>query len=80
MILPLYIFTIVFVAGPLLYVVALSFATANEGYGVTWSFTTENYTRILEPVYLKTFIQSFQLALTSTVLMHTVGIGKNADV
>ena len=73
MILPLYLFTIVFVAGPLIYVVALSFATANEGYGVTWSLTTANYTRILEPVYMKTFVQSFQLALTSTVLNCLIG-------
>ena len=33
--LPLFLFTVVFVAGPLIYMVALSFATNNEGYGVT---------------------------------------------
>ena len=43
--LPLFLFTIVFVAAPLIYMVALSLATNNEGYGVTWSFTLENYTR-----------------------------------
>ena len=52
MALPLYIFTIVFVICPLLYVVALSFATPNRGYGVTWKFTLDNYKNILEPVYL----------------------------
>lgn len=73
MILPLYIFTLVFVAGPLLYVVALSFATPNEGYGVTWKLTLENYGKILDPVYLNTFLQSFQLAVTSTLVISLVG-------
>ena len=39
MILPLYIFTIIFVAGPLLYMVALSFAQPKAGHGVEWAFT-----------------------------------------
>lgn len=73
MILPLYIFTLVFVAGPLIYMVALSFATANEVHGVDWIFTLENYKKILEPVYLNTFAESFQLALTSTVIICLVG-------
>lgn len=71
--LPLYLFTIVFVVGPLIYMVALSLATNNEGYGVTWKLTLQNYTRILDPVYLQTFAQSFQLALTSTVLIILIG-------
>lgn len=73
MILPLYFFTIVFVAGPLLYVVALSFAQAREGHGVDWVFTLENYKRILEPVYLNTFAESFQLAITSTLIICLLG-------
>lgn len=43
--LPLLLFIVVFLVGPLVYMVALSFATNNEGYGVTWKFTLENYTR-----------------------------------
>lgn len=73
MILPLYVFTLVFVAGPLIYMVALSFATANEVHGVDWIFTVENYKKILEPVYLNTFAESFRLALTSTVIICLVG-------
>ena len=73
MILPLYLFTIVFVAGPLVYVLALSFAKANDGYGVTWDFNLDNYKRILDPVYRNTFVQSFQLALTSTALNCLIG-------
>ena len=67
MALPLYIFTIVFVVCPLIYMVALSFATPSRGFGVTWKFTLDNYKNILEPVYLNTFVESLKLALTSTV-------------
>ena len=73
MILPLYLFTLIFVACPLLYMVALSFATPGEVHGVQWIFTFENYRKILEPVYLNTFVQSFQLAFTSTILIALIG-------
>ena len=66
-VIPLYAFTLVFVVGPLLYMIALSFATNKEGYGVDWQFTLENYKRISDPVYLDTFIQSLKLAFTSTL-------------
>ena len=73
MVLPLYIFTVVFVICPLIYMVALSIATPNAGYGVTWKFTLENYRNILEPVYLNTFVESLKLALTSTVIIVLIG-------
>ena len=73
MILPLYIFTIIFVAGPLLYMLALSFAQPKAGHGVEWTFTLANYKKILDPVYMQTFTGSFQLALTSTLIICLVG-------
>lgn len=73
MILPLYIFTIIFVACPLVYMVALSFATAREGHGVNWIFTLKNYARVADPVYLQTFVESLQLALTSTAFICLMG-------
>lgn len=72
-VLPLYLFTLCFVVGPLLYVVALSFATNGSGSSTIWSFTLENYKKIAEPVYLKSFVQSFQLAITSTLLIVLMG-------
>ena len=66
MALPLYIFTIVFVVCPLIYMVALSFATPSRGFGVTWKFTLDNYRNILEPVYLNTFVESLNLALRTS--------------
>ena len=73
MILPLYLFTLIFVAGPLLYVLALSFATTDGSHGVSWAFTLENYRKILEPVYLQTFTGSFRLAVTSTLIICLTG-------
>ena len=54
--------------------VALSFATNGSGSSTIWSFTLENYKKIAEPVYLKSFVQSFQLAITSTLLIVLMGI------
>ena len=73
MALPLYIFTVVFVVCPLIYMVALSFATPSRGFGVTWKFTLDNYRNILEPVYLNTFVESLKLAFTSTIVIALIG-------
>ncbi len=70
---PLYLFTLVFVVGPMLYMVGLSFSTNKGGYGVDWTFTLDNYRQILEPVYLQTFVQSFQLAISSTLIIMLLG-------
>ena len=66
--LPLYLFTLVFVAGPLVYMFVLSFQTRAEVWGVVNQFTLDNYKNIFQPVYLNTFVESFKLALTSTLL------------
>lgn len=72
-VLPLYAFTLIFVAGPLVYMIALSFASNREGYGVIWRFTSENYKRLLDPVYLGTFAQSLRLAFSSTAAIMLLG-------
>ncbi len=70
---PMYLFTLIFVAGPIVYMVALSFMTRAETWGVTPEFTLKNYGDILEPVYLGTFRESLQLALISTALVIAIG-------
>ena len=52
---PMYIFTILFVGLPMLYMFLLSFLSRAEVWGVDFDFTMENYKRILEPLYLNTF-------------------------
>ena len=71
--LPLVLFTLLFVLGPLVYMVVLSFLTRAETWGVVGQFTLKNYADILEPVYLGTFVQSLRLALTTTVLVSVLG-------
>ena len=71
--LPLYIFTLLFVLGPLVYMVVLSFQQRAEVWGVLNEYTLDNYLNILQPVYLNTFLQSFKLALASTGCIILIG-------
>ena len=57
--LPLYLFTLVFVAGPLVYMFVLSFQTRAEVWGVVNQFTLDNYKNIFQ--------------LTSTLLICAIG-------
>lgn len=70
---PLYAFTLVFVLGPALYLVAISFAENTAGTGFRWTFTQNNFTKMLDGVYLRCFRESFQLALSTTVLNVLIG-------
>ena len=71
--LPLYLFTLVFVGAPLVYVVVLSFLQRAETWGVTLQFTLQNYQQILQPVYLQTFADSLKLAFLSTAIIILIG-------
>lgn len=70
---PMYLFTIAFVALPIVYMFLLSFLRRAEVWGVDFDFTLENYRRIFEPLYLNTFKESFQLAFLSTALVALIG-------
>lgn len=65
---PLYIFTIMFILGPLVYMFILSFSNVQQS-----GFSFKNYMLILEPAYLKTFLDSFKLAIISTGLIVLIG-------
>ena len=73
MLVPIYIFTLIFVFTPLVYLIALSFMTRAETWGFVPEFTLDNYKRILEPLYLNTFIDSLKLAFLSTGAIILVG-------
>lgn len=63
---PLYLWTILLVALPMGYVLAISFLTRGEVTGATLPFTLENYRRLFDPVNLNIFAASMKLgALTS---------------
>jgi spermidine/putrescine transport system permease protein len=70
---PMYFFTLAFVLGPLLYMIALSFMRRQGSWGVEAVFGLGNYRRILEPVYLETFKQSIKLALITTFAVALTG-------
>ena len=71
---PLYLFTLLFVLGPMVYMVAVSFATNNpSGYGFQWKFTLDNFLKILDPIYLQCFVQSFKLAFATTGICILIG-------
>lgn len=70
---PLYLFTLVFVLGPLVYMVVLSFLSKSDGWGVDHVFTWRNYIRITDPVYRECFVQSLKLACSTTILVALIG-------
>lgn len=70
---PMYVFTIVFVALPIVYMFLLSFLTRAKVWGVDFTFTLDNYKRILEPLYLNTFGESLKLAFLSTTFVVLIG-------
>ncbi len=73
LLLPMYVFTLLFVALPILYMFLLSFLSRAEVWGVDFTFTLDNYKKILEPLYLSTFGESIKLALLSTGLIVLIG-------
>jgi spermidine/putrescine transport system permease protein len=73
MVLPLYLFTLVFVLGPLLYMLVLSFLRREGNLGIALEFTLRNYRRIAISEYAAAFFDSLRLALISTVLVIAFG-------
>ncbi len=71
--LPLYLFTLLFVLGPMIYMAVLSFLSKSEGWGVENVLTVRNYLRITDPVYRECFVQSLQLAFSTTILTALIG-------
>lgn len=70
---PMYLFTLLFVGLPFLYLFLLSFLSRAEVWGVDWFFTLDNYKRILDPMYLEIFADSLKLAFLSTILITLLG-------
>lgn len=72
-VLPMAVFTVLFVVLPLLYMILLSFMTRAQVWGFEATLTLENYAKILEPINLKTFSQSLKLAFLSTICNMILG-------
>ena len=70
---PMYLFTLAFILGPLVYMILLSFMKRQGAWGVDAVLSLRNYRLIFEPVYLESFKQSVKLALVSTLAVALVG-------
>ena len=70
---PFYIFTLIFVFFPLIYLVILSFRGRIDLYTLSNEFTLDNYATIFEPIYLTAFKQSIKMAFVSTFFVCLVG-------
>ncbi|MGI5965614.1 MULTISPECIES: ABC transporter permease [Anaerotruncus] len=70
---PFAVWTALFVAIPLVYIVCMSFMRRAETWGVVAEFSLESYRKMFSPTYLKVYAQSMWLALLTTLF--TLGIG-----
>ncbi len=57
-----------FVALPLLYVFVMSFCRIDEHYNVIFSFTVDNYARLLDAKYITVYVESLVIAFLSTAI------------
>lgn len=71
--LPILVYLIVLVAVPLLLVVILSFLSRDNIGNIVFEFTSDNYTKMLDPVYLRVYFNSFVLALFTGLITLLIG-------
>ncbi len=64
--LPFFAWFLICLSGPLLYVIATSFATRAPLGGIVWEFSTSAYSDLLKPAYLKIVFRTLIFALLNT--------------
>ncbi len=67
------IFLLIFFMAPLLIVFIYSFLERGKYGGVEWVFTLENIRRVFDPLYFRTFIRSFNIAIITTLITLILG-------
>lgn len=72
MLLPFYVFTLLFVFFPLIYMFLISFMQRGQGWGVQFAFSLEHYGKLLEPMYIEILLGSLKLALITTLLVAVI--------
>lgn len=70
---PVVLWLAAFLLVPLIIVIIMSFFTRGAYGQIEYKFTTENYVRLLKPIYLKVLLSSLWLSLLTTVLC--LGLG-----
>lgn len=72
--LPALLWLLMFFVGPILYLIAMSFASKGVYGGLEWTLSFENYHRTFESIYLTIFFHSLELATTTTVLCFLLAV------
>jgi len=67
------LFYAVLVLAPILLVAAYMFATRGRFGGVVWEFTLDNFSRVVDPLYLDVLQKSVLIALAATALALLIG-------
>lgn len=67
-ILPVIIYTVILIALPLLYILAISFLKSDNYGGMINEITFQNYITIFDVVYVKVFLRSFLIAFITTII------------
>ncbi|WP_238131820.1 spermidine/putrescine ABC transporter permease PotB [Vibrio cincinnatiensis] len=62
-----------FVLVPNLMIIATSFLTRDESNLIDFTFTFENYLRLMDPLYAKVMLHSFYMAIVATLLCLVIG-------
>ncbi|OQA19047.1 MAG: Spermidine/putrescine transport system permease protein PotB [bacterium ADurb.Bin363] len=70
---PAFLWLLLFFLIPLGIIFVYSFCERGNYGGVNWNFTFENYKQVLNPVYLKTILYSFWIAILNTVICLLIG-------
>lgn len=70
---PVSLMLILLVVIPLVYVAVMSFCTTDQYYNVVFQFSTDNYSKLLSPDYMKIYGQSLLIAFITTVLCILIG-------
>lgn len=58
---------------PLIFVFVLSFLSRDNLGNIVFQFTLDNYRRVLDPIYLRVFLNSFLLALLTGIVTLLIG-------
>ncbi len=66
-------FLLIFFMAPLVIVFVYSFLERGKYGGVEWVFTLENIRRVFDPLYFKTFVRSFYIAIVTTLITLILG-------
>lgn len=64
---------VLFVLIPNLMIIGTSFLTRDEANLIELTFTLDNYTRLLDPLYAKVLMHSFYMAIVATLLCLVIG-------